>query len=73
MTREVFSGEKVEHRDQFAFSAPANVRFETPAEASGGLVRLLIQPSSNTPNGIVLTARPATIEAALNLHGGSTP
>jgi hypothetical protein len=73
VTREVMDGEKVEHRDQFALPAPADVRFESPAEASGKLVRLLIQPSSDTPNGIVLTARPATIEAALNLYAGATP
>lgn len=72
ITREVLRGGNVEHRDAFRLPSHARAELLLSDSGSGQLARIAIASKPLAPKRFEPAIRPATIEAAVNLHSASS-
>jgi len=68
VTREVYDGDEIVHRDSFALSRNSSVTFQTEPFGTGQLIRAIVETVNNRLPVRELP-RSARIEAAVGIHG----
>jgi hypothetical protein len=69
VTREVFRGDSLIHRDAFVLPSRASVSFGQASEHQGRLHRLEISRANLPGKAFAVPVRPIVFEAAIRLHG----
>jgi prepilin-type N-terminal cleavage/methylation domain-containing protein len=69
VTREVFRGDKIEHRDAFLLPRSATATFSSLPQDRGQLIRLTIAPKEGVPSSRAPPVRSLAIEVAVNVQG----